>query len=72
MRILRMFDALSLAFGNEKNRTIIGHPKKEAEFKIHRPAKVLFDHLPKCGGTTINLYLPANYPERFVYIIDGI
>lgn len=37
-----------------------------------KPRKVLFDHLPKCGGTTLNRYLASHYPRRHIYTIDGI
>ena len=29
-----------------------------------RPRKILFDHLPKCGGSSLNAYLEAHYPMR--------
>jgi len=29
-----------------------------------RSRKILFDHLPKCGGTTLSSYLAMNYPIR--------
>lgn len=29
-----------------------------------RPKKILFDHLPKCGGSSVNKYLEAHYPRR--------
>jgi hypothetical protein len=40
-------------------------------FPIRRPRKILFDHLPKCGGSSLNAYLEAHYPERKTYSIDG-
>jgi hypothetical protein len=36
-----------------------------------KPDRVLFEHLPKCGGTTVTEYLKSQYPRRLVYEIDG-
>lgn len=37
----------------------------------NRPRKILFDHLPKCGGSTLNTYLESHYPKRKIYTVDG-
>jgi hypothetical protein len=34
-----------------------------------KPQKVLFDHLPKCGGTTVWKYLTSHYRHRKIYPI---
>jgi hypothetical protein len=31
------------------------------------PEKVLFDHLPKCGGTTVMRFLFRHYPNRLIF-----
>ena len=36
-----------------------------------RPRKILFDHLPKCGGSTINAYLEEHYPKRKTFSMDS-
>lgn len=36
-----------------------------------RPQKILFDHLPKCGGTSLNAYLQAHYPRRKTFSTKG-
>ena len=36
-----------------------------------KPRKLLFDHLPKCGGTTITNYIRSNYLRRKVFRIHG-
>jgi len=36
-----------------------------------KPRKVLFDHLPKCGGTSLNRYLGTHYPRRKTFSLDG-
>jgi len=33
--------------------------------------KILFDHLPKCGGTSLCTYLEDNYPKEKSFMIDG-
>jgi hypothetical protein len=43
-------------------RYALQHPK---------PERVLFEHLPKCGGTTVTKYLTSQVPRRLVYEIDG-
>jgi hypothetical protein len=36
-----------------------------------RPRKILFDHLPKCGGSSLNAYLEAHYPRRKTFSTRG-
>lgn len=36
-----------------------------------KPQPVLFDHLPKCGGTTLNDYLRLHYPRRRIFKTKG-
>lgn len=43
----------------------------EILFFLRRPKPILFDHLPKCGGNSINHYLEQNYPKRLVFRTDG-
>lgn len=33
--------------------------------------KVIFDHLPKCGGTSLSTYLGVQYPISKTFSIDG-
>jgi hypothetical protein len=37
-----------------------------------RPRKIIFDHLPKCGGSSLNKYLQAHYPRRKIFSINGL
>lgn len=39
--------------------------------QFQTPQKVLFDHLPKCGGTTVEHYLKSQYRTKKIYMIDG-
>ncbi len=41
--------------------------RKEIAYRKHKPLPILFDHLPKCAGTTINQYLLTHYPQRVVF-----
>ena len=36
-----------------------------------RPKKILFDHLPKCGGSTLKAYLLKHYPRRKSFLTNG-
>jgi len=62
-----------------KNRvkTILARAKQTTikEFSYSRaasrPKKILFDHLPKCGGSALNAYLKAHYPRRRTFATDG-
>lgn len=57
---------------------IIEHTKQELQkefvylFAARRPARILFDHLPKCGGSSLNIYLEAHYPRRKTFSINGL
>jgi len=41
-------------------------------FPASRPRKILFDHLHKCGGSSLNIYLGAQYPKRKTFSTDGL
>ena len=45
--------------------------KKEVRFAFASQDRILFDHLPKCGGTTVSAFLKENYPVRLIYETDG-
>jgi len=40
-------------------------------FSESRPRRILFDHLPKCGGSTLSTYLEAHYPRRKIFSVGG-
>lgn len=40
-------------------------------FPGSRPRKILFDHLPKCGGSSLKAYLEEHYPKRKTFSTDG-
>lgn len=41
-------------------------------FSTLKPRKILFDHLPKCGGTSLNSYLESHYPWRKTFSTNGL
>lgn len=41
-------------------------------FPVTHPRKILFDHLPKCGGSTLNAYLEKHYPGEKIFSTDGL
>jgi len=43
----------------------------EAGYQVIRPRCVLFDHLPKCGGSSLRAWLSMQYPGRKIFIMDG-
>ena len=44
---------------------------KEFKFLISNQKLVVFDHPPKCGGTSINRYLTTSFPIRHTFALDG-
>jgi hypothetical protein len=54
----------------EKTKAILA----EVRFALlaSKTRKILFDHLPKCGGTSLKVYLRAQYPSKKVFSIDGL
>ena len=60
-----------------RERTIMVRAKqkltKELRYALpaSRPKKILFDHLPKCGGTSLRVYLQAHYPIRKTFSTDA-
>ena len=45
--------------------------RRELAYHMYRPQRILFDHLPKCAGTTINTYLVSHFPKRLVFQTNG-
>jgi hypothetical protein len=45
--------------------------RAEVEYQFCEPNRLLFDHLPKCAGTSITEYLRGYYPRRFIFSTDG-
>ena len=45
--------------------------RNELRYRAYRPERLLFDHLPKCGGTGITHYLLQHYPGRLVFRTDS-
>jgi len=39
-------------------------------FSVAGPRKILFDHLPKCGGLSLNTYLEAHYPRGKTFSLN--
>jgi hypothetical protein len=56
----------------QKIKRLLIKLKKEFHFLKSNQIPILFDHLPKCGGTTINLYLANHYPNRYVFRLSGM
>ena len=48
-------------------RSAIGQMRREILHGIYRPRPILFDHLPKCAGTTVRRYLLTQYPNRAMF-----
>jgi hypothetical protein len=44
---------------------------KELNYLLRRPRRLLFNHVPKCAGSTLTEYLFAHYPERLVFETHG-
>ena len=45
--------------------------RREISYLTHKPRKIFFDHLPKCGGTTLNHYLVSHFPQRKIFFVDS-
>jgi len=58
---------------NSRVKRVAVHLKQEIlyHFSVTRPRKILFDHLPKCGGSSLNLYLEAHYLKRKIFSTNG-
>ena len=41
------------------------------QVRSKRPIKLIFDHLPKCGGTSFHNYLEAHYPRKRTFHLKG-
>lgn len=56
---------------------IVSYTKQELVREINylerasKPKKILFDHLPKCGGSSLNYYLAKHYPRRKTFSLNG-
>lgn len=58
---------------NIRTERIVSLLKQELvyHFPATHPRKILFDHLPKCAGSTLDTYLAAHYPQRKIFSTDG-
>ncbi len=45
---------------------------KEINLLLGKPKSILFDHVPKCAGSTVNKYLTSVFPSRYVFQLSGI
>lgn len=45
---------------------------REINFLILKPKSILYDHLPKCAGTTVSNYLTSAFPSRYVFALSGV
>ncbi|HEY9599671.1 MAG TPA: sulfotransferase family 2 domain-containing protein [Cyanophyceae cyanobacterium] len=59
---------------NIQTSSMASHLKQKIvhHLSVTRPQKILFDHLPKCGGSTLNSYLEAHYLRRHIFSTDGL
>ncbi len=46
---------------------MINYLRSELNFKSSHPKRLLFNHVPKCSGTTVSQYLRRQYPKRLTY-----
>ncbi len=53
--------------------SIKDHVRREALYRTPfiRPKRILFDHIPKCAGTSLSMYLEAHYPKRQIFSTVG-
>lgn len=47
-------------------------PELKRAVSFSRPKKLLFDHLPKCGGSSLGRYFSAQYIPRRVFTTNGL
>lgn len=63
-------------FSIQKNKILLKkalqHIAKEIRWWVlPRPQRILFEHIPKCGGSTVFTWLKSQFPDRFIYGIKG-
>lgn len=46
---------------------IINRLKCEYEYFTKKPKAIVFDHIPKCAGTTVHTFLRNYYPKRLIF-----
>ncbi len=46
---------------------LINNIKREYNYQTVKPKSIVFDHIPKCAGTTVFSYLKKYYPYRLTY-----
>jgi hypothetical protein len=53
-------------------KKVLQHIAKEIRWWVlPRPQRILFEHIPKCGGSTVFTWLKSQFPDRFIYGIKG-
>lgn len=58
---------------NTSVKNVVSHLKREVLYCCPpiQPRKILFDHVPKCGGSTLLVYLARHYPKRKIFTTNG-
>lgn len=51
---------------------VIKNIKVEYNYINEQPQPIIFDHIPKCAGTTINAFLYNYYPSRFIFRVGAV
>lgn len=53
-------------------REINAHIQKKARLLLYPPSqKLLFEHIPKCGGSSVTHFLKSQYPDKTIFALDG-
>lgn len=45
--------------------------RAETIHRVDAPHRILFNHVPKCAGTTVTQYLKFHFPRRLVFQMNG-
>ena len=46
--------------------------REELKYLMSKQKPIVFDHIPKCGGSTVNRFLTGAFPKKYSYGISGV
>lgn len=68
---LKQSEDMSKVHRRWRPKRSLSNLRRRARHRLMRPRPIVFDHLPKCGGTSLSHGLMSCYPDDKVFQVNG-